>query len=78
MDGKYVLCMVFYRNCIQKIRLSKVRRPTGSHVHRKVSKKWCEIDMLLLHTTNRTYHMAYLFIPFPMTLDDFEGHLPNA
>jgi len=43
-----------------------------------VSKKWREIDTLLLHTTNRKYHMAYLFVPFPMTLDDFEGHSPNA
>ena len=41
-----------------------------------VSKKWRETDTLLLHTTNRKYHMAYLFVPFPMTLelDDFEGH----
>jgi len=22
--------------------------------------------------------MAYLFMPFPMTLDDLEGHVPNA
>ena len=22
--------------------------------------------------------MAYLFVPFPVTLDDFEGHSPNA
>jgi len=22
--------------------------------------------------------MAYLFVPFPMTLDDLEGHSPNA
>ena len=22
--------------------------------------------------------MAYIFVPFPMTLDDLEGHLPNA
>ena len=22
--------------------------------------------------------MAYLFVPFPMTVDDLEGHLPNA
>jgi len=43
-----------------------------------VSKKWRETDTLLLHTTNRKYHMAYLFVPFPMTLDDLEGHLPNA
>ena len=25
-------------------------------------------DRLLLHTTNRKYHMAYLFVPFPVTL----------
>jgi len=42
------------------------------------SKKWREIDTLLLHSTNREYHMAYLFVPFPMTLDDLEGHSPNA
>ena len=39
-----------------------------------VSKKWREIDTLLLHTTITKYHMAYVFVPFPMTLDDFEGH----
>ena len=22
--------------------------------------------------------MAYLFMPFPMTLDDLEGHVPNS
>ena len=33
-----------------------------------MSKKWCKIDTLLLHTTNRKYHMAYRFMPFPMTL----------
>ena len=43
-----------------------------------VSKKWSEIDTLLQHTTNRQYHMAYLFVPFPMTLDNIEGHSPNA
>jgi len=42
-----------------------------------VSKKWREIDTLLLHTTNRKYHMAYLFVPFPITVDDLEGHSPN-
>ena len=31
-----------------------------------VSKKWREID------TNRKYHMAYLFVPFPVALDDVE------
>jgi len=33
-----------------------------------VSTKWCKIDTLLLHTTNRKYYMAYWFMPFPMTL----------
>ena len=28
------------------------------------SKKWREIDTLLLHATNRKYHTAYLFVPF--------------
>ena len=35
-------------------------------------------DTLLLHTTNRKYYMAYLFVPFPVTLDDLEGHSHNA
>jgi len=43
-----------------------------------LAKKWREIDTLLLNTTNRKYHMAYLFVPFPLTLDDLEGHSPNA
>jgi len=38
----------------------------------------CMLETFLLHTTNRKYHMAYIFVPFPMTLDDLEGHLPNA
>ena len=42
-----------------------------------VSKKWHETDTLLLHTTNRKYHIAYLFVLFPMTLDDLEVHSPN-
>jgi len=43
-----------------------------------LSKKWRETDTLLLRTISRKYHMAYLFVPFPMTLDDLEGHSPNA
>ena len=43
-----------------------------------VSKNSREIDTLLLHTTNRKYHIAYLFVPFPMTLDDVESHLSVA
>jgi len=43
-----------------------------------VSKKLCRIHTLLLHTSNRKYHMAYLFVPAPMTLGDLEGHWPVA
>jgi len=43
-----------------------------------VSKKWCKIDTLLLHATNRKYHMAYRFVPFLMTLNNLEGHWPVA
>jgi len=48
--------------------------------------EYCDVDLspkggpelLLLHTTNRKYHMAYLFVSYPMTLDDLEGHSRNA
>jgi len=53
----------------------KMKDFTGSHVHCKIR---CKIDILLLHTINRKYHMAYQFVPFPMTLDDLEGHSPVA
>jgi len=33
---------------------------------------------VLLHTTNRKHHMAYLSVPFPMILDDLEGHSRDA
>ena len=66
--------------------LFEVRRPTGSHIHQYiikvvVSKKRRELDTLLSHTTNRNYHMAYLFVPFPMIVDtlqfamQFDEHL---
>ena len=40
-----------------------------------------KIDTLLLHTSNRKYHMASRFVPlpFPVTLNDpVEGHSPAA
>jgi len=40
-----------------------------------------KIDALLLHTSNRKYHMASRFVPlpFPVTLNDpVEGHSPAA
>jgi len=73
--------MVFNRNCFPKLtdfsRLGALQAVTYT-LKVVVSKKWHEIDTLLLHITNRKYHMAYLFVPFPMTLDDLEGHLSNA
>ena len=41
------------------------------------SQKWCKVDTLLLHTSNRKCHMAYWFVPFPMTLNDLEGYSPK-
>jgi len=79
MDGK--VSMVLNRNCFPKmtdfLRLGALQAVTYT-LKVVVSKKWREIDTLLLHSTNRKYHMAYLFVPFPMTLDDFEGHSLNA
>jgi len=41
-----------------------------------LSKKLCKIDTLLLHTTNKKDHMAYWFVPFPMTFNNVKDHVP--
>ena len=63
VDEKVYVSVVFNRDCFPKM------------------KDFSRLDALqevtytlLLHITN----MAYLFVPFPMTLDDLEGHSPNA
>jgi len=68
MDGK--VSVVFNRNCFPKMkdfsRLGLSRAVTYT-VKVAVSKKRCNTDTLLLHTT-RQYHVAYRFVPFPVTL----------
>jgi len=68
MDGK--VSVVFNRNCFPKMtdfsRLGTLQEVTYTDKV-VVSKKWHEIDTLLLHTTTRKYHMAYVFMLFPMT-----------
>jgi len=79
MDGKVYI--VFICNCFTKMkyfsRLGALQAVTYT-VKVVVSKKWCEISMLLLHTSDGKYRMAYLFVPFRVTSDDLEGHSPNA
>jgi len=69
MNGK--VFVVFNRNCFPKMkdfsRLGALQAVMYI-VKVVVSKKRCEIDTSLLHTTNGMYQMAYLFVPFPMTL----------
>ena len=79
LDGK--ISMVFNCSCFSKMKdfsgLDALQAVTYI-VKVVVSTKWWEIDTLLLHATNRKYHTAYLFVPFPMTLENLEGHSPNA
>jgi len=77
MDGKVYI--VFNRNCFPKMtefsRLGALQAVTYT-VKVVVSKKRLEIDTLLLHTTNRKYHMAYLLVPFPVILDTLKVICP--
>jgi len=76
----YVVCIhgwdfwkvsvVFNRNCFPKTKdFSRLGDLLAyRHVHGKSdSIKEIVLDTLLLHTSNRKHHMAYLFVPFPMT-----------
>jgi len=69
------ISVVFNRNCFPKMkhfsRLGFLQAVTYT-AKVVVSKKWCKIDTLSLHTTDRKYHIAYCFWPFPVTLDDLE------
>jgi len=77
VNGK--VYVVFNRNCLLKVKDFSRLGPLQAIMHTVVvSKKWREIDTLLLHSTNRKYHMTYLFVPFPMTLDDLESHSRDA
>jgi len=63
--------MIFNHNCFPKMKYFSGLGDLQAVMYTAkvvVSKKWCEIVMLLLHITNKKYHMAYLFMPFPMTL----------
>ena len=63
MDGE--VSVVFNRNCFPKLtdvsRLGPLQAVMYT-VKLVVSKKWHEIDTLLLHTI-RKYYMPYLFVP---------------
>ena len=80
MNGK--VSVVINRNCFfRKWKTSQgyARLKAVTYiVNVVVSKIWCRMDTLLLHTSNRKYYMAYRFVPSPMTLGDLEGHSPVA
>jgi len=76
--GKYLwslIATVFQKWTIQ--RYAPLKAVTYA-VNVVVSKNWCRIDTLLLHTSNRKYHMAYRFVPSPVTLGNLESHSPVA
>ena len=79
MDGK--VSMVFNLNSFPKmtdISMLGALQAVTFTVKVVVSKKWREIDTLLLHTSNGKYHMAFLLVPVSVTLYDLEFHSPNA
>jgi len=76
-ESKWSLISQLFANITAFSRLGILQAVTYT-VKVVVQNKWREIDTLLLHSTNRKYHIAYLFVPVPMNLDDLEGHSPNA
>ena len=74
--------MVFNRNCLPKMTdFSSLAPPPQvvTYTVKSGSIKQMVRDRRVVTThTNRNYHMAYQFVPFPMTLHDFEGHLSNT
>jgi len=70
--GKYLWSLI--ATVLQKRDFSRLGAIQAVTYNAKVvvSKKWRETDTLLPHITNRKYHMSYLFVPFPMNLDDPE------
>jgi len=73
VNGK--VSVVYNHNCFPKMKhFSRLvsQQAVTCTVKVVLSKKWCKIDTLLLHTTHRKYHIAYRFWPFSVTLDDLE------
>jgi len=78
--------VVFNRNCFPKMKdYSRLRPPSPIkavtytlNAGVGLSKKWCRIDTLLTYYTPLIESMVYQLVPFPVTLDDVEGHSPVA
>jgi len=68
LNGK--VSAVFSRHCFPKMKdFSRFCPPPPLQavtytVKVVVTKKWCNTDTLLLHTTNMVIHLAYQFLPF--------------
>jgi len=67
-------CVAFNPSCLSKIKdFSRLQAVTYT-VKVVVSQTWCKTDTLLLQPTNKKYHIAYRFVPFPMISNDLECH----
>ena len=66
--NRKVSAFFFHRKCFSKMKDFSRLPPIGAVTYTVkvvVSKKWCKIDTLLLHTTNRKYR----YVPFPKTVE---------